>query len=110
MNVEPTCLFCKIRLGLGQPMYDKQDWKVVSHTARCHRCKINQTFDPNGKPLSYCFEVLPYILVFSLEENTLTIRERANYSNVLMTCNYIPRDMTPENTTVEQIKTLILFS
>lgn len=110
MTAEPTCLFCKMRLGLGQPMYDTKDWKTVSQTASCRKCMVTQTFTPAGKPMSYSFQVDIYTLDFDLEHNKFTIREKNNYSNILASCDYIPINMTPSNTTKEKIQTLILFS
>ena len=111
-NVEPTCIICKNKMTdiLGQPMYDKQSFKTVSLTKRCPRCSVSQTFTPEGKLLRYSFYVNPYLLVFDMTNGQFTVREQAVYSNILLTCNYIPINMTPKNTTAEKVKLLILFS
>ena len=109
--IEPTCILCKNKLvGLSQPMYDTKSYKTVSLTNRCPRCQVNQTFTPEGKLISYSFEVLPYLLCFEMEKNQFIVRERSNFQNILLTCNYIPINMTPQNTTAEKVKLLILFS
>jgi len=95
---------------MGSPLFDKTTFEMVSISKLCRRCHVNQTFSPEGKPLRYSFEILPYLLCFDLEHNQFTIRERAEYDNILLSCNYIPKKLTPFNTTAEKIKTLILFS
>ncbi len=108
--IEPTCIFCQGKLGLGQPMFDTTSFKTISQTARCHKCNITQTFSTEGKPLQYTFIVKPYVLVFDLQANQFSIREQSNYSHPLMTCNYIPKSLSPKTVSLERIKTLILFS
>ena len=108
--IEPTCVFCQRKLADGQPCYDTKDYRTVSTTTRCHKCNVNQTFDNSGKPTNYTFEVEPYILVFNLRDNQFTIRLRTDYSNPVVTMNYIPKNLTPQSTTLERIKLLITFS
>ncbi len=48
--------------------------------------------------------------MFDLSDNQFTIRERANMANILMKCDFVPYYLTPKTTTLEKIKTLILFS
>lgn len=112
LMVEPTCYFCQNKLThiAGSSLFSKTDFQLVSTTTNCPRCHANQTYDPNGKPLRFTFVVSPYVMVFDMEHNNFTIREESKYDNILMTCNYIPKNMTPQNTTLEKIKTLILFS
>ena len=110
--IETTCFFCKLKLIdiSGVSSYDSSGYKTISHTRRCNRCMVTQSFTPEGRPICYSFEVLPYILMFDFNDNQFTIRERANMANILMKCNYVPTDLTPKTTTLEKIKTLILFS
>lgn len=110
--IETTCRFCKLKLIdiSGVSSYDSAGFKTISHTRRCNRCMVTQSFTPEGKPTCYSFEVSPYILMFDLEDNKFSIRERANMANILMKCDFIPYYLTPKNTSLEKIKTLILFS
>lgn len=112
MTVTVTCRFCKgylIEIGTATE-YNSKDFKTISHTRRCNRCQVTQSFKPNGEATSYSFEVLPYILLFDLKENTFTIRERSDFSKIILQVNHIPHNMTPQNITLEKVKTLILFS
>lgn len=110
--IETTCRFCMLKLIdiSGVSSYDSSGFKTVSHTRRCNRCMVTQSFNPDGKPTHYSFEVSPYILMFDLSDNQFSIREQTNISNILMKCNFIPYYLTPKTTTLEKIKTLILFS
>lgn len=109
--IESTCIFCKHRIiEMGSPLFDKVTFETVSVSKLCRKCHVNQTFSTDGKVLRYSFTVDNYLLAFDLEYNQFRIREKAEYNNILLSCNYVPRDLTPFNVTVEKIKTLILFS
>lgn len=110
--IETTCRFCMHKLiDIGDKgTHDWQGYTTVSHTRRCNRCMVTQTFNPDGKPTCFSFEVYPYVLVFDLEANQFSIRKRADFSKLLMKSNYVPTNMTPKNTTLERVKLLILFS
>jgi len=110
--IEATCLFCKLQLiDIGATSsYNNNEYKTISHTRRCNRCMVTQSFTPEGRPTCYSFEVLPYILMFDLIDNKFTIRERSNMANIILKCDAIPHHLTPKNTTLDKVKTLILFS
>lgn len=110
MNV--YCRFCQchlIEIG-ATSIYNSGGYKTISHTRRCNDCQATQSFDPDGNLICYSFEVKPYILMFDLKENLFTISERSNMAEKIVASKCIPNHLTPQNTTLEKIKTYILFS
>jgi hypothetical protein len=78
-------------------------------------CKHQENVDSEtGKIIYYNFRVGPYWLKFSPKHNCFFLGKDppddiGNTENIL-TFNFLPTHLTPQNTTEERIKLLLLFS
>jgi len=115
MNVEPACRFCQGNMLCTGGVIHANN--TESYSYECKRCHSEQDFESTGRPLDYKFVIGRYHLLFKPRNKTFQIivypidevwLQKA--SQCLLNVNFCPTHLTPQNTTEERIKTLILFS
>jgi len=111
MAIDPTCRFCFRRLTLTRKLsYDICE----EFLCWCSACKSKQVFDANAKPLYWSFEVGGTYRVYFWPDdplfNIFLIDGSSIEGQCVLRMTTIPPNITPQNTTVERIKTWILFS
>lgn len=115
-----TCIFCQ------QPLDPWEDWHppdvgpngyAGEHTLiyQCVPCKSQQDFQENGERRYYNFRVGLYWLRFhpNSDWRPFTIGkdppDDIGNTETIMELNFLPQ-LTPQNTTEERIKLILLFS
>lgn len=108
MQVDVVCRFCHRRLS-PHKYYTDPGVAHGNHYAEfnCAPCRSTQFFEITGRPLHYFFDVGKYHLYFMT--NPRIFQCCNGLLGPIFELNYHP-NFTPQNTTEERIKTLILFS
>ena len=114
ITVEPTCRFCQ---RLMSPLVPFQSRGRTLYSYHCIRCKSEQLFAEDGQALEYSFRVGNYLCQFNSPTYKFQIVRQGPISNggipytkVMLSLDFVPHNLRPDNTTEERIKTLILFS
>lgn len=114
ITVEPTCRFCKNKMSPLVPFHSRGKTLYSYH---CIRCASEQLFDDTGQALEYSFRVGDYLCQFNSPTYKFQVVKQGPqglggvpYTKVILTLDFVPHNLTPQNTTEERIKTLILFS
>ena len=104
MTVEPTCRYCQRRLGDCKSAY-------LYYEFECKPCRSTQYFESSGKSRHYLFRIGPYKLYFMPDTYSIPKFQLCNGNlGPIVELDYLPHNLTPQTTTIERIKTLILFS
>lgn len=117
MQVEPTCRFCQQKMissGAVVDDYTKPTEYIAAWLYLCKRCHSEQAFEANGRIVWYDFSVGAYYLLFNPKQRTFEItlypNGRLRPGTSLLKINACPTHLTPQNTPLERVKLLILFS
>jgi len=109
ITIQPTCRFCNRQFG--PPLRSLTDHFVndnqVYYEFKCQPCRATQYFGSSGKALHYLFWIGPYKLYFMIKPARFQLCN--GDLGPIFGLDYHPK-LTPQNTTEEKIKTLILFS
>lgn len=118
MTVSPTCRFCQRPIPILVPFNRPTIGTVYS--CYCNHCKSEQLYTNDARPLEYSFDVnAEYRIYFPNGPDKgkpyptcqiLALELGKPKAVVLEFFDFIPRNLRPDNTTLERIKTLILFS
>jgi hypothetical protein len=81
----------------------------------CEHCRSQQDVDiPTGQIVYYNFRVGLYHLVFHPKYGYFTLGEgppeEIGNTDTILEFDFLPKGYTPQNTTIERIKLLLLFS
>ncbi len=114
MTVEPTCRFCNRKMN---SLTSFQSRGRTIYSLYCVPCRSEQLFEEDGKTLEYSFRVgdylcqfnLPYGPVFRIVKQGMEMADLSPHK-VVLKLDFIPENLTPQNTTIDKIKTMILFS
>lgn len=123
ITVTPTCRFCQGKLLTSSEYYnlsllDPEEDNNLSYTSyhefHCVICDSTQQYLPNGQYGIYRFCVnkkyqLSFIPAYS-EFYITQITPQYGNNLIVLKLNFLPTNLTPQNTTEERIKLLILFS
>ena len=117
MQVEPTCYFCQgkmIRSGTRE-IYrgNSRNREIIGYLYLCKSCHSEQCFATNGELMEYEFMIDIYRLIFRPKEHRFKIMKypggRLRDGKTILDVQTCPH-LTPQNTTLEKIKLLVLFS
>ena len=93
--------------------YGTSNQRVIAQMFLCKRCHSEQIFNLSGKLLHWDFRIGAYELDFSHISGLFKIKHyppgEMFKGTIVLELDFLPY-LTPQNTTVERIKTLILFS
>lgn len=114
MTVEPTCRFCSRKMT---SLTSFQSRGRTVYSLYCMFCRSEQLFEEGGKPLEYSFRVENYLCQFNMPNGPVfrIVKQGMEMAGlapqkVVLKLNFIPENLTPQNTTIDKIKTMILFS
>lgn len=109
-----TCRFCYRPLIYAQT--SASPGSTLLYQYKCLACNSTQHFWENGSPAHYTFTIGNYILIFLPAIQAMEI-VRINHNpngttlgNLVLKLPFLPTNLTPQNTTEDRIKTMIVFS
>lgn len=117
MTVTPTCRFCQRKMRIQDNCRPTYLDSPITHTYWCQACQSCQILETNGRIVEWSFIVAnKYSLYFIPGDHFSiylmpTLRDGPTFwETPLLKTKSVPFKMTPQNTTEERIRLLILFS
>lgn len=118
MQVDPACRYCHRKMANPTNLTYDLPYMEPEYLYECKYCKSRQCFRSNGQVTHYQFTIDKYSLCFDTIKNNFKIielpKEPVSLENMnrppLVRLDWLPNNLTPFNTSVKKIETLILFS
>lgn len=117
MNVRPTCRFCQRELVYLTAFRNPKNESLYSY--QCVRCNSEQLYTKDGAPATYNFKIAGTFELRFLpgEDKPFKVYALSHVhldgtpftGKPVLELDFMPQ-LTPQNCSLERIKTLILFS